>query len=48
LGVFNAKYVGGAAGYCLRVRKISITSFYTHSLSVYLGKNLAEQINESA
>ena len=27
---------GGAAGYCLRVRKIAIIPFYAHSLFAYL------------
>lgn len=30
-------FIGGAAGYCLRVRKISIYAIYEHSLFFYLG-----------
>ena len=32
-------YVGGAAGYCLRVRVTTWTSFYVHSFLFCLGKN---------
>ena len=46
-GAFYFEIDGGAGGYCLPVRKISMISFYTHSLSVYLDIISVAQIDKS-
>ncbi len=38
MGLFYIKQIGGAAGYCLRVRVITGISFYVHSFLFHLGK----------
>ena len=46
IGDSNAN-CGGAAGYCLRVRKISSYAFYEHSLLFHLGILYRAGINET-
>ena len=46
IGNFNFK-CGGAAGYCLRVRKIFSYAFYEHSLLFHLGILCRAGINET-